>query len=309
MTTAALPRQARRRCAANPAASGETPAALALAAPGLILLLTLVVAPVAAVLVLSMTDWQFGAGTLNFVGLANFAAMWSDPVFHAALVNTAVYVVIVVPGSMLLGLLIALVIESGKSFRAVYRAIHFLPVMATMAAMAIAWESMLHPTIGLVNRILAVFGLSQPNWLGDPALVVPTLAAIGIWQHVGYAMVLFLAGIKAIPADLYDAAAVDGADSALDRVFTVTLPMLGPVTMFVTIIVALKAFEVFDTVQVLTQGGPGYASEMLLHALYLESFTYFRAGYGSALTVVFLVIVVALTVTQARTFDRKVHYT
>nr|WP_246811584.1 sugar ABC transporter permease [Mesorhizobium silamurunense] len=264
--------------------------------------------PVLGVFVIALTDWQFGASTLSFVGLANFEEVFSDEGFRISLVNTVLYVAIVVPGTILLGLGIALLIESGKSFRAFYRAIHFLPYMATLTAMAIAWEALLHPTIGLVNQTLAAIGLPTANWLRDESRVLPVLGVIGIWQNLGFAMVLFLAGLKSIPQDLYDAADIDGADLWVDRLWTVTLPMLGPVFMFVFIVVALKAFETFDTVQVLTQGGPGHASEMLLFTLYRESFQYLRTGYGAAVAVVFLFILVTLTLVQARVMDRKVHY-
>lgn len=286
----------------------ESMVAYALAAPALILLIVLFFLPVFAVFGIALTDWQFGASTLSFVGLGNFEEVFSDDGFRASLVNTVVYVAIVVPGTILLGLAVALLIESGKSARAFYRAIHFLPYMATLTAMAIAWEALLHPTIGLVNQTLAGVGLPTANWLRDENTVLPVLAVIGIWQNLGFAMVLFLAGLKSIPNDLYDAAETDGADLWLDRLRTVTLPMLGPVFMFVFIVVALRAFETFDTVQVLTQGGPGHASEMLLFTLYRESFKYLRTGYGASVAVVFLLIVVALTLMQARIMDKRVHY-
>lgn len=290
------------------ASLGDMIAAWMLAGPALFLLVVLFFLPVLAVFVIALTDWQFGANTLSFVGLANFEEVFADRGFRASLVNTLLYVAIVVPGTIVLGLGVALLIESGKSFRAFYRAIHFLPYMATLTAMAIAWEALLHPTIGLVNQTLAGVGLPTANWLRDENTVLPVLAVIGIWQNLGFAMVLFLAGLKSIPQDLYHAADIDGADLWLDRLRTVTLPMLGPVFMFVFIVVALKAFETFDTVQVLTQGGPGHASEMLLFTLYRESFQYFRTGYGASVAVVFLVIVVALTLIQARVMDRRVHY-
>ncbi|MFB9947519.1 carbohydrate ABC transporter permease [Rhizobium puerariae] len=286
----------------------ETFTAWSLAGPALLLLTVLFFLPVFAVFAIALTDWQFGASSLTFVGLANFEEVMGDEGFRASFVNTLLYVVIVVPGTIVLGLAIALLIESGKSARAFYRAIHFLPFMATLTAMAIAWEALLHPTIGLVNQTLAGLGLPTANWLRDEGTVLPVLAAIGIWQNLGYAMVLFLAGLKSIPQDLYDAADIDGADLWFDRLGTVTLPMLGPVTMFVFIVVALKAFETFDTVQVLTQGGPGHSSEMLLFTLYRESFQYLRTGYGASVAVVFLVIVVALTLIQARVMDKRVHY-
>ncbi|MFD2053685.1 carbohydrate ABC transporter permease [Mesorhizobium calcicola] len=286
----------------------EVLSAWSLAGPALVLLVVLFFLPVFAVFAIALTDWQFGATTLSFVGFDNFRKVFSDEGFRASFVNTVRYVVIVVPGTITLGLVIALLIESGKSLRAFYRAIHFLPFMATLTAMAISWEALLHPTIGLVNQTLVTLSLPTANWLRDENTVLPVLAMIGIWQNLGYAMVLFLAGLKSIPQDLYDAADIDGADAWLDRLRTVTLPMLGPVTMFVFIVVALKAFETFDTVQILTQGGPDHASEMLLYTLYRESFEYLRTGYGASVAVVFLVIVVALTLIQARVMDKKVHY-
>lgn len=286
----------------------EVVAALGLAGPAFVLLVVLFVGPVLAVFVIAATDWQFGARNLAFVGLRNFAALLADGDFLRALFNTVLYVLIVVPCTVGLGLLIALLIESGRSFRAFYRAAHFLPYMATLAAMAIAWEALLHPTIGLVNQTLAASGLPTANWLRDEGTVLPVLAAIGIWQHLGFAMMLFLAGLKNVPQDLYDAADIDGADGWLDRFTTVTLPLLGPVGMFVLVVTSVKAFSVFDTVQVLTQGGPGHASDTLLFTLYRESFEYLRTGYGAAVTVVFLAIIVLLTLAQARLLDRRVHY-
>lgn len=286
----------------------EALAAWMLVGPAVFFLLVLFLLPVIGVFAIALTDWQFGARTLSFVGLANFREVFADDGFRASLVNTVIYVLIVVPGTLALGLLIALLIESGRSCRSFYRAIHFLPFMATLTAMAIAWEALLHPTIGLINQTLAAVGLPTANWLRDENTALPVLAVIGIWQNLGYAMVLFLAGLKNIPLDLYDAADVDGADLWLDRLRTVTLPMLGPVSMFVITVVALRAFESFDTVKVLTQGGPGHASDVLLYTLYRESFEYLRTGYGAAVAVVFLAIVVTLTFVQARLMDRKVHY-
>lgn len=294
--------------AARAAAFGEAMAAVWLAGPATLALVVLFILPVVAVFGIAFTDWQFGGASLHFVGFANFREVLADPDFHISIVNTFTYVLIVVPVTVILGLLIALLIESGESLRAFYRAVHFLPYMAMLSAMAISWEGLLHPTIGLVNHVFALVGLPTANWLRDENTVLAALAVIGIWQNLGFAMVLFLAGLKAIPKDLYDAASVDGADLWLDRLRTVTLPMLGPTTMFVVIVVALNALRVFDTVQILTQGGPGHASDVLLYTLYRESFEYLRTGYGAAVTIIFLAIVVSLTLVQARVMDRKVHY-
>jgi multiple sugar transport system permease protein len=276
--------------------------------PALSLLIGLLFGPALAVILFSLTDWQLGAATFHFVGIANFRTLLSDPIFWKALANTIIYVVIVVPGTVLLGLIVALLIESNPRLRGFYRAVHFLPVMSTMSAMAVVWGTMLHPTIGLVNRALGTIGISGVNWLRDEHTALFALTVIGIWQGFGFAMVLFVSGLKSVPQHLYDAAAVDGADGVFDRLRIVTLPMLGPVTMFVVILTASRAFEVFDSVRVLTQGGPNYASEVLLHRLYTESFDFLRTGYGAALTVVYLGIVVLLTLTQARLLERRVHY-
>lgn len=276
--------------------------------PALFLLIGLLFGPAAAVILFSFTDWQLGSTTFHFIGVANFAALYGDPPFWKALINTCIYVAIVVPGTVGLGLGVALLIEASPGLRGFYRAVHFLPVMSTMSAMAVVWGTMLHPSIGLVNRALAVFGMAGLNWLRDEHTALFALAVIGIWQGFGFAMVLFVSGLKAVPQQLYDAAAIDGADGLLDRLRIVTLPMLGPVTMFVVILTASRAFEVFDSVRVLTQGGPNYASEVLLNRLYSESFDYLRTGYGAALTVVYLFIVIALTLAQARFIEHRVHY-
>jgi multiple sugar transport system permease protein len=288
--------------------SGEHASGWLAVTPALLLLIGLLFGPVAAVLAFSLTDWQLGSSTFNFVGTANFRALFADPTFWKALTNTLVYVAIVVPGTVLLGLIVALLIEASPGLRGFYRAAHFLPVMSTMSAMAIVWGTMLHPTIGLVNRALGVIGISGVNWLRDERTALLALALIGVWQGMGFAMVLFVSGLKSVPQQLYDAAAIDGADGILDRLRFVTLPMLGPVTMFVVILTAKRSFEVFDSARVLTQGGPNYASEVLLHRLYTESFDFLRMGYGAALTVVYLAIIMLLTLTQARLLERRVHY-
>jgi multiple sugar transport system permease protein len=303
----AAPRPARLKTRAAEKAS-EAITAWLFVLPGLVLLAILFVLPVIAIFVIAATDWQFGATHLAFVGTKNFREVFADPAFRASLFNTFVYVLIVVPGTIGLGLLIALLIEARPALRGFYRAIHFLPFMATLAATAVAWEMLLHPTIGLVNQVFAALGLPTANWLRNENTVLPVLALIGIWQNLGFAMVLFLAGLKAIPHDLYQAAEIDGADGWLDRLRTVTLPMLGPVAMFAVIVVAIRSFEAFDTVAILTQGGPGRASELILYTLYREGFEYLRTSYGAAVTVVFLGIIVTLTLAQIGVMEKRVHY-
>lgn len=289
-------------------ASGVAAMPYLLVGPAFLLMLLLLIGPVLAVLLLSFTDYQLGAKSLSFIGLENYAELAGERVFWKSLGNTLAYVAVVVPSSLALGLGTALLIESGQSWRAFYRAVYFVPVMATLIAMAIAWEFMLHPQFGLVNLALKTIGLAPQNWLNDPALALWVLATIGIWQSFGFNMVLFLAGIVSIPRHLYEAAEMDGARSAWARFRLVTWPMLGPVTMFVVVISAIRSFQVFDTVHALTKGGPVKATEVLLYTMYAEGFEFFRSGYAAAITVVFLVFVLILTVVKTRLLDRKVHY-
>jgi multiple sugar transport system permease protein len=279
-----------------------------LCAPAVLLMLGLLIGPLLAVLVLSLTDYQLGASGLSFIGMDNFAALFQDRVFWRSLRNTLVYVAIVVPGSVMLGLGVALLIEAGHGGKAFYRAAYFLPVMATLIAMAIVWEFMLHPQFGLVNLVFKAVGLTPHNWLTDGDLALYVLAVIGIWQAVGFNMVLFLAGIVSIPRFLYDAAELDGVTGVWDRFRLVTLPMLGPVMLFVVVITSIRSFQVFDTVHVLTKGGPDKATEVLLYTMYAEGFEFFRSGYAAAVTVVFLVFVLGLTLVKLRFLDHRVHY-
>ncbi|SRR5581483_10416261 len=287
--------------------SRERLAGSLLAAPGLFLIIALLILPALAILPVAFSNWQFGRGQIALVGWDNFLELTQDRRFVAALRNTIVYVLIVVPATVGLGLLLALLIDGSGKLQAFYRTAHFLPVVSTMAAMAVAWDAVLHPTFGLLNHALTLIGLSGRNWLRDEALVLPTLACIGVWQSVGFAVIMFLAGLRSIPKSLIDAAIMDGATSPLDKARTVMLPLLGPVTVFVTVLTAKRALAVFDTVYVMTGGGPGNASEVLLHLLYVESFEHLRAGYGAAISIVYLALALAILWGQ-RAIDRRIHY-
>ena len=281
---------------------------LSLTGPAMALMALFLIGPLLCVLALSFTDYQLGAKSLRFIGLGNYVEMFRDPVFRTSLLNTLTYVAVVVPLSVGLGLGVAMLIQAGTGLRSFYRAVYFLPVMATLIAMSIVWEFMLHPSFGLVNAVFKLFGSGGYDWLQNRAIVLYTFAAIGIWQSVGFNMVLFLAGIVSIPRFLYDAAEMDGVPGAWERFRLVTWPMLGPVTLFVVVITSIRSFQVFDTVHVLTKGGPNKSTEVLLYTMYAEGFEFFRSGYAAAITVIFLVFVLMLTVVKIGFLDKKVHY-
>lgn len=287
----------------------EARTAWLLALPAIILLVAFVLAPVVAVIFLGFTDFELGYGKFRFVGFENYAHLITDRTFRKSLWNTTVYTAIVAPVSIVLGLGIALLIESETAARSFFRTAYFLPVASLIVAMATVWQYLFHPTIGPINALLALAGISGPNWLGASGTVLYSLSIIGVWQSAGFNMVLFLAGLTAIPRELYAAAEVDGARSAFDRFRLVTWPMLGPTTLFVLTISITNAVKVFETVKTLTDGGPNKASEVLLFTIYQEGFVYLRVGYASAMTVVFLAILVVLMFLQYRILDRRVHYT
>lgn len=276
------------------------------AAPAAILLLAFYIIPMVVLAVFSVTDYQLGALSTRFTGIDNFVKAFHDPVFLRALKNTAIYAAIVIPFGVFLALGVALLVYNRKRSRAFWEVAYFLPVTATLVAMATVWQFLLHPALGPVNAAIKAFGFEPVAFLSNPTLLIPTMAIMGIWQVLGFNMVLFLAGLTAIPKDLHEAARLDGAKHPIDRFLTVTWPMLGPTTLFVVITTSISALKVFETVAVLTRGR--FGSETLLFDLYLEGFEYSNTGYAAALTLVFLVIVLILSIGQMLHMDRKVHY-
>ncbi len=288
--------------------NGEGRAGMMLAAPAAVLLFVLLFLPSCGVLVMSLTDYQFGMPSFDVVGLANYKAMLADPRVRNSFYNTALYVGTVAPVSIALGLLLAILIEAQVRFRGLFRAVFFLPVTATLVAMATAWEVMLHPSFGLVNTVLSELGFARQRFLTDPDIALWSLAAIGVWKLVGYNTLLFIAGMSTIPRDLYEAASIDGAEGGWGRFALVTWPLLAPVTLFVTTITLIRAFSEFETVAVLTHGGPNGATDMMLYTLFEEAFKYFDIGLASAIAVTFLGFVGALSILKVGYFDRRVHY-
>ena len=311
-----------RRAILKPAQRGT--AGYWFVAPAIVLMLVILIAPVAIAAMLSFTDYSLGAAGFDWVGLKNYAHMVSRSTYTKMLWATFVYVIVVVPASVGLGLASALAISSVGRIGDIYKTIFFLPVMAALLAMAIVWEFTLHPTIGLLNRALAsgcgtwleaVSGwVAQgctdgfPLWLGDPDYALGTIIFLGIWQAVGFNMVLYLAGLTSVPRELYHAAAIDGAERAWDRFRLVTWPMLGPTTVFVVVITTIRSFQVFDTVEALTQGGPSKSTYLMMYAIYEKAIQQNLIGIGSAITIVFLAFVLLLTLAQRWLVERRVHY-
>ncbi|BAT59103.1 L-arabinose transport system permease protein AraP [Variibacter gotjawalensis] len=308
MVDVALPAVSKRTYRLRPGEIAEQLAAWSLAGPGIALIWLLLLGPALVVFALSFSDWQFGAPDIAWAGLANYRELLGDEVFWKSLWNTLIYVAFTVPLSVAVGLGVALLIEAGTSLKGFYRAAFFLPVTSTLIAMAFVFQFAFHPTSGAINLTLGLVGIKGTDWLANPQTALYALGIIGIWQAVGLNMVLFIAGLKAIPKELYEAAAVDGIDNPIDRFMRITWPMLGPATVFVVSITAIRSFQVFDTVAVLTDGGPNKSTSVLLYQMYQEGFSFLRSAYAAAITCVFLAFVLLLTLIQVKVLERRAHY-
>ena len=293
--------------------------------PALFLMAAILLLPIAIATGLSLTDYALGSPGTEFVGLENYERILTRSSYEKMFGATFRYVGVVVPLSVALGLGAALLVNSVARFGDLYKTIYFLPVMAALLAMAIVWEFTLHPTIGLVNRGLELgcgtwlerldffaAGCERtfPLWLRERETAIWTVAFIGVWQGFGFNMVLYLAGLTGIPRDLYAAAEMDGARSGWERFRLVTWPMLGPTTVFVVTISIIRSFQVFDTVEAFYPqgGGPSKSVYVMMFALYEKGVQQNLVGIGSAITVVFLGFVMAVTLVQRWLVERRTHY-
>lgn len=279
----------RRATAASRASS-----TLMLISPAILSIALFLLLPVLCVFLISLTDYRLGLGRPTFVGFDNYVALTDDAQFGRSLTNTFVYVAIVTPVTVLLGLVLAIAIESRLRLRRFWRTVFFIPIASTLVAIAVAWEFIFDPSIGLINQLLTALGFERINFLGDPATALFVLAIIGIWDQLAVNVTLFVAGLAMVPRDYYDAAALDGARHPIDRALLVTVPMLGPMVVFVLVITVVRAFRVFDLVAVLTQGDPLGSTDVLLYHSFREAFQFFNVGYGSAIAIVFFIIVFGL---------------
>lgn len=262
--------------------------------------------PVVAAFAVSLLEWDL-LSEPKFVGLANFQRLFTDRVFTAALVNTTYYTVCTVALSVTIGLACALLVTRAMRGIGIARVLLVLPYVTVTVAMAIVWRWIFQPDIGLMNDFLSWFGIDGPNWLTSRTWAMPALILMGVWKSFGYNMILFIAGLQTIPANLYEAARLDGAKPH-QMLFRVTLPLLTPIIFFVTVISIISSFEVFDSALVMTGGGPGTATTTLVLHIYQTGFEAFRFGYASAIALALFAIVLCVTLVQVALQRKWVHY-
>jgi sn-glycerol 3-phosphate transport system permease protein len=263
--------------------------------------------PMIANVQLSMVRWDMISPVRTFVGSANFAYLFNDTVFRQVLQNSFVFTAGAVGGSLLLGLATALLLNQALWGRNGARATLFAPTLLSGAAIGIVWVYIFDPRFGLLARIIGAVGISSPNWLTDPAWAMPAIIIVYVWKNVGFSTVIYLAGLQAIPKDLYEAARVDGA-GVLWRFRSVTLPMLSPITFFLVITALLSSFQAFDIIKVMTAGGPVNSTNTLIYYVYEQGFIAFNAGRAAAAALVLFAIMFAITLIQLRYAEERVHY-
>ncbi len=273
-------------------------------APALAVIAVFFVLPAAAAFLLSATDFDVytvaDPRRLRLIGLGNYARLLDDPRVWMALRNTLWFVLAAGPASIAVSLAAALLVDARVvRGRAVFRTIFFLPVVTTLVAVAVVWRYLYHPRAGLLNQLLGAMGVDPVDWLGDPAWALPALALLAVWKNFGFNMLVFLAGLQAIPERLFEAARLDGA-GRWQELRHVTLPMLGPTFVFVGVITTIGYLQLFAEPYVMTQGGPGDATLSVVLLMYEEGFRWWNLGYGAAIAFVLFGLILAVSLVQLR---------
>ncbi len=272
--------------------------------PALLLIAVFFLLPVVAGLLLSFTDFDLYAladpANLRIIGLDNYRTLLVTPIFWQALGNTAEFVVLGVPLSLLASLGAALLLDSRLArFKPLLRTALFAPVVTTLVAVALIWRYLLHTRYGLFNDLLAHFGLGPINWLGDPHWSMPSIVLLAVWKNFGYNMIILLAALQAIPEDLYEAARIEGA-GAWSRLRHVTLPMLAPTLALVAIVTVSGYFQLFAEPYVMTQGGPLQSTVSVLYYMFEQGFSWWKLGYASSVAFVLFALILLFTALQLR---------
>ncbi len=264
-----------------------------------------VAVPIIGAFYVSLHDWNIG--TRTFIGLQNYRELIHDHAFADSLRITAIYTFSFVPLLFVCSLGLAILVNQKLLLTGFFRSMFFMPFMLSLVVSSVIWSFILDERAGALNAILGKFGVARQAWLGSTQLAPWSLVIVTLWQAVGYSMIIFLAGLQDIPRDFYEAATVDGA-SAARRFRTITLPLLKPTSVFVLVISFIGAFQLFDPIFVLTQGGPANSTTTAVYYIYENAFQFLRLGYASALAVVLFGIIFLFTLLQLRLFRHESYY-
>jgi multiple sugar transport system permease protein len=267
--------------------------------PNVIGMISFTLIPIVFSLIISFTDWDFtkGVGNWKFVGLRNFINMWSDDWFTSALSHTVIYALVTVPLIIFISLVLAVIIDKACHAKTVLKLVMFMPYISNVVAVSIVWVMMYSPW-GPFTQFVQFLGIKNPpQWLGDYTWALPAIMLVAIWGGLGYCILIYTSSIQGLPAELYEAADIDGA-SEVKKFFKLTIPLLSPTIFFLVITQFIGAFQVFAQVQVMTKGGPGTSTSVLVYYIYKSAFTFYKMGYGAAMSWILFIILFVITLIQ-----------
>jgi multiple sugar transport system permease protein len=275
-------------------------------APQLIGIIVFVLIPLGLVVYYSFHEWNVLAGTFRFIGVANYQKLASDPALPDVLLASALFSAGLVVFNLSLALLLAILVNQKLRGIAIFRTLFFSPVVVSLVAWTIVWGFLLQANGG-INGLLAMVGISGPNWLRTPTTAMISVITVQVFKNVGLNMVLFLAALQGVPRELYEAARVDGA-SSFKQFRRITVPLISPTILLTMIITIVGSLQVFAQIAVLTQGGPGMSTTVLVYYLYQQAFQFHRFGYGATLAIALFVVVALLTFVQWQMRRKLVFY-
>jgi len=295
------------RAARAHAAIGDWSLFLVFVTPNLVLLGVFTYWPLVYSAYLSLMQWDLISPVKLFIGLENYRFLLGDSEFREVMGNTAIFTLGTVGGTLGLGLAFALLLDQPLRAVTLARGVVFAPYVLSGAAVAVFWVNMLNPRFGVVAQVASWLGTVSPDWLNHPQLAMLAVMLVYVWKNVGFSTIVYLAGLQRIPQELYEAATVDGA-GALQRFWSITLPQLGPITLFLLVVSTIASFQAFDLIKVLTDGGPVNATTTLLFYIWEQGFVAFNAGRAAAAAVLLFVLLAVISFLQVRIGERRVFY-
>jgi multiple sugar transport system permease protein len=277
--------------------------------PNLIGMISFTLIPIVFSLIISFTDWDFtrGIGNWNFIGVQNFIRIWTDEWFTTGLKHSLIYAFVTVPLSLALSLVLAVIIDRACHAKTAIKLAMFMPHISNVVAVSIVWVMMYSPW-GPITQFVQFLGVENPpKWLGDYTWALPAVMFMAVWSGLGYNIMIYTASIQGLPQELYEAAEIDGAGEIL-KFFKLTIPLLSPTIFFLVITGFIGAFQVFGQIQVMTNGGPGTSTNVLVFYIYTSAFTFYKMGYGAAMSWILFAILFIVTLIQWKGQKKWVGY-
>ncbi len=276
-------------------------------APALIVFIVFSIYPILNTIFLSFYEWDMISPTKEFVGIKNYQTLFRDVKFYQTLSNTFVYMLLTVGLGVILAIALALFLRKDTRINKFMQNLIFTPYIVSLASISFLWMWLMNNDFGLLNYLLSLVGVGPIDWLGNPKVALISLVIISVWKTLGYNTLIILSALQSIPKHLYEAASLDKATKR-QTFFKIALPMISPTLFFLTIVSIIASFKVFETIQIITNGGPQNSTNTLVYSIYEYGFQFYKIGYASTIGVVLLVIISIFTIIYFKLLSKKVHY-